>query len=96
MNHKPIHEKRHPLAGATVRLKSSKDEETSQKEYVIEDWWDRVYGDSWRWARGNPAALKYAMHLLAVNAPNDNEAVYGKIGAFGYIVHVSELGEIIK
>lgn len=79
-----MHNESHPLAGQTVRL-------TSGEEYRLEDWWDTLTGGSWMFADGNPAALNYAMRSAAANLPLDNEVVYGKIGAFGHLVHVSEL-----
>jgi hypothetical protein len=42
---------------------------------------------------GNWAAMHYALRSALVEPmlPIDDEVVYGKIGAFGHIVHVSEL-----
>lgn len=25
--------------------------------FIVEDWWDRLYGESWAWSANNPAAL---------------------------------------
>lgn len=91
------HEDAHPLAGQTVHLNVAGDhplvKELSGKEYRIEDWWDRLTGGSWMHADGNPAALKYAFRAGMTGLPTDDEVVYGKVGAFGHLVHVSELGE---
>lgn len=62
------------------------------REFLIEDWWDRVAGKSWMHCDGNPACLTYAITLPV--PPLDDEVVYGKIGAFGVLVHVSFLTEI--
>lgn len=84
-----IHTEPHSLAGQTVDIKI--DGETL--ECRLEDWWDRVYGSSWMFADGNPAALKYAMRAGFAGLPVDNEVVYGKVGAFGHLIHVSEIVE---
>ena len=62
-------------------------------EIEIEDWWVNVTGTPWMNANGNPAALSYAFRvgLSGGEIPYDNDVLYGKIGGFGYIVHVSEL-----
>jgi len=59
--------------------------------FIAEDWWDRVYGESWAWSRNNPAALKYAFRLIGTDIPDDDEVVYGNAGGLGHLVHVSEL-----
>lgn len=76
-----IHSEPSPLAGKTVKL-------TSGDEYVVEDWWDRVSGGSWMTAEGNPAALQYAFRAVGVL---DDEVLYGKIGHFGHLIHISEV-----
>ncbi len=86
---------RHPLAGKMVTL-VSRDPEYDGKEFRIEDYWENVYGSSWMFAQGNPAALIYAMHSEFHELPTDNEVVYGKIGYLGHIVHVSELGAEVQ
>jgi hypothetical protein len=90
----------HPLAGKTVTINSKAADPVQGAvvpgaEYRIEDYWDseRVFGKSWMFSDGNFAALHYAMRSAAANLPLDDEVVYGKIGAFGHIVHISELGD---
>lgn len=87
----------HPLAGKTVKLiiKEPGPESTPQNGdlFKIEDWWQNVFGKSWMSSDGNPAALMYAMRSGFSDLPTDNEVVYGKIGAFGFLIHQSELGE---
>lgn len=93
----PIHPKKHPLAGKIVRIK--KDATHPQvpdfggAEYRVEDWWDRVAGQSWMTCDGNPACLFYAMRtgMSRRSIPTDNEVVYGKIHGLGHLVHVSEI-----
>lgn len=82
---------RHPLAGQTVKIKADAVDLGGQ-EYRVEDWWQNVAGMSWMDAEGNPAALIYAIRSAVAGLPTDNEVLYGKVGAFGHLVHVSELG----
>jgi hypothetical protein len=87
------------LAGKTVKIR--KDAAHLQvpgfggSEYRVEDWWDRVSGVSWMFAKGNPAALVYAMRssMQAYDVPIDDEVVHGKIGPFGHLVHICEIEE---
>ena len=60
---------------------------------LVEDWWDRVYGESWMSSDGNPAALVYAMRSVDNNLPTDNEVLYGKVGGFGHLVHIKEVSK---
>jgi hypothetical protein len=89
------HDNAHPLAGKDVTLTATDPVRGMVVEgarFVVEDWWDRLTGGSWMNAEGNPAALQYAMRSGFNGLPADDEVVYGKIGAFGHLVHVSELG----
>lgn len=63
------------------------------KEFIVEDWWENVYGASWRNADGNIAALSYAIRIgLRHGAvPLDDDVLYGKIDGMGYIFHLTEL-----
>jgi hypothetical protein len=60
-------------------------------DFRIEDWWDRLAGESWRETRGNPAVLQYAARASACGLPVNDDVVYGKVGALGYLLHVSEI-----
>ncbi len=82
----------HALAGKTVLVKGG---EFDGKEYHIEDWWQNVAGKSWMFCDGNPACLEFAMRSGFESLPPDNEVVYGKIGAMGKLMHVSQLGDPI-
>lgn len=98
-----MHADPHLLAGQTVKLnikepvgaryepESPLFTELRAQEFDVEDWWDRVAGKSWMDCDGNPAALKYAMRSGFSKLPLDNEVVYGKVGSYGHLVHVSEL-----
>jgi hypothetical protein len=83
------HSNPHAQAHQTVTIdrKGIEGEET----FRLEDWWDRVAGQSWMDSDGNPAALHYAMRAGLNGLPTDDEVVYGKVGSFGHLVHVSEI-----
>lgn len=86
------HSEASPLAGQTVTIKTG---EFAGQEYRVEDYWDRITGGSWMFAAGNPACIQYAIRTgMAENPPPlDDEVLYGKIGALGHLVHVSEIEE---
>lgn len=63
----------------------------SSQRFIVEDWWENVYGRSWMVSDGNPAALSYAFRTGMKRGPTDNDVVYGKIDGLGYLLHVSEL-----
>jgi len=80
---------RSKLAGKTIIIKKGT---YKGAEYLVEDWWENVYGQSWMFCKGNPACLKYAMRGgLKDNLPTDNEVLYGKIGGLGELIHISEI-----
>jgi len=82
-----IHKEPFIDAGKTVKIVF----EEELVEYDIEDWWDRVSGSSWMFASGNIACMNYAMRSGLSKLPIDNEVLYGKIGCFGYLIHISEI-----
>ena len=92
-----MHQEKSPLAGQTVKIKSHvthpQNPDFSGSDYRVEDWWDHLTGGSWMNAEGNPACLVYAMRtgLCEHDVPTDNEVLYGKVGAFGHLVHLSEI-----
>lgn len=59
--------------------------------YVVEGYWDEITGKSWMWSNGNFAAMNYGMRSGLKGLPTDDNVLYGKIGALGYLVHVSEI-----
>jgi hypothetical protein len=83
----------HPLAGQTVKAEIRDQGGNAVVDYRIEDYWDRVVGQSWMDSAGNPAALVYAMRSAMAGLPLNDEVLYGKVGSFGHLVHVSELVE---
>jgi hypothetical protein len=84
-----IHEEPYEGAGETFELNAKG---IDGNEIRVEDYWDRVSGESWMFAKGNPAALKFAVRSAVAGLPTDDEVVYGKVEGLGHIVHVSELG----
>lgn len=99
---------RHLLAGRTVRLKLKTEVIDALKVghlcrietgdlYRIEDWWQNVSGKSWMLGlcNDNPACLIYSMRVVVAGLPYNDEVVYGKIGSYGHLIHISELGEIV-
>ena len=90
-----MHTEEHPFAGQTVGIRFADpghpQVDGMDHEFRVEDWWDRVAGKSWMFSDGNPAALSYALRSGAALLPIDDDVVYGKIGAFGHLVHRSEI-----
>lgn len=78
-----MHDEKHPLAGQTVTL-------VDGTPYRLEDWWDRVSGNSWR-TKSVIASLNYADMQARYGLPDDDEVVYGHVGGLGYLMHVSQL-----
>jgi hypothetical protein len=94
-----VHTESHPLAGKTVRIKDSVKGENmgaplAGSAYRIDDWWDKLTGKSWMDAEGNPAAWHYALRSGRAGLPIDDDVVYGLVGMFGVLMHVSEIEEI--
>lgn len=87
-----MHNESSPLAGKEVEIKFG---DLAGQTYRVEDWWDKVAGRSWMNCDGNPACMGYAIRtgLQDFNVPSNNEVLYGKIGIFGHLVHISEIGE---
>lgn len=86
------HSTPHPLAGQTVTVRADlHGDGPGAHAFRVEDWNDRVFGQSWTDLEGHPASLVYAMRSALGGLPLDNEVVYGKVGPFGHLVHVSEI-----
>lgn len=93
---KTIHDEAHHLAGEILKLSvrgKGYEHCVDGAEFRLEDWWDRVAGESWMNAQGNPAAMIYGIRSGTAGLPTDNKVVYGHINGLGYLVHVSELQE---
>ena len=92
-----IHQNPHEFAGTTVKIKAEvkhpQAPDFGGSDFRVEDYWDRVSGQSWMDCKGNPTCLVYALRTGCsdVLMPTDDEVLYGKIGSFGHLVHVSEI-----
>lgn len=88
-----VHTTAHKNAGETVQILLSQGDDSPQ-DYRIEDWWDRLMGESWMDSNGNPAALNYAIRVGMEFLPMDDEVVYGKTSdGLGHLVHVTQIVE---
>lgn len=91
------HANQSELAGKTVKIKPDvkhfQQPDFGGSDYRVEDWWDRVSGQSWRDCNGNPACMVYGYRAGMSETPisNDDEVLYGKVGALGHLVHISEI-----
>lgn len=91
------HAEQHELAGQEIKVQFKgghnqiPGSENGPVDFVVEDWQDRVMGQSWMYMDGNPAALVYAIRAGVNSLPFDNEVIYGKVGGLGHMVHESEI-----
>jgi len=88
-----IHEQPSKFAGKTVRVTDNISLHRAENPFVVEDWWDRVNGKSWKVTEGNFTVLKYGLRCTIDGAPYDDEVLYGKIGGLGVLVHITEIEE---
>lgn len=88
---------RSPYAGCEVKVRPGAGKapfigDLGGQVFLVEDWWENVYGRSWMVADGNPAAMVYGIRIgMNGTVPIDNEVLYGKINGQGCLLHVSEL-----
>ena len=92
-----MHTEPSTLAGKIVKIKKDvkhpQHNDFGGSEYRVEDWWDRLDQGSWMTCAGSPACLVYAMRVgfnMPV-IPTDDEVLYGKVGSFGHLLHISEI-----
>ena len=89
------------FAGKTVILNSTAKDPVrgivvEGAEYRVEDWWDLLNsGKSWMFMDNNWACMHYGMRSGLAGLPTDDEVLYGHIGAYGHLVHISEIGEVV-
>ncbi|MFF9097611.1 hypothetical protein ACF1AX_31375 [Streptomyces sp. NPDC014802] len=91
-----MHHTPHHLAGQSVTVTPTAPlygyANTEPLQFRVEDWHDRVFGQSWMTYVGNAASLGYAIRSVDGGLPTDNEVIYGKCPrGFGHLVHVSEI-----
>lgn len=77
-----------PHAGKTVKIRDDVPM-LGGEQYRVEDWWINVSAQSWTDSQ-TPAAFNYAIRTAGL-VPIDNDVLYGKVGSFGHLVHVSEI-----
>ena len=85
----------HAQAGKKVVVHPKKEHQllVEGAEFTIEDYWKTANdGKSWIDSIGNIACIQYADRAREGGLPCDDEVVYGKIHGYGYLVHVTELG----
>ncbi len=92
------HTEESPLSGETVKIVFAgkghpqlPGSEGQEYDFVVEDWWDHLTDKSWMVSNGNPACMIYGIRGGLNGLPTDDEVLYGKIGHFGHLVHISEL-----
>lgn len=90
-----IHENKSEFAGKTIKLKDTVVGMRGES-FEVEDYFDRLAGESWMACSGNISVLSYSIRAgvsnrLGITIPLDNEVLYGKIRGLGYLVHVCEL-----
>lgn len=85
-------------AGKLLKIKkgagySTMGELLDGKELLVEDYWMNVSGRSWKKVEGNPAVMEYIIRSMKRKEPlpMDDNVVYGKVGYYGHLFHVSEL-----
>jgi hypothetical protein len=94
-----VHENSHKLSGKTVKLKNIINHpqyDLNGADYIIEDWQDRVMGQSWMFCSENPVCLIYAMRSAFSDLPTDDNVLYGKVNGLGHIIHISEIEDYDK
>ena len=64
---------------------------TTNPKIKIEDIDKVVFGGSWMVQNGNPACVLFGMRSGFENIPDEGNVYYGHIGAYGELVHESEL-----
>lgn len=90
-----MHTESSKFAGKTVTIKAGATHPQisnfAGSNYRVEEYWDKMTGLSWKDSVGNPACMIYASRVDANHLPIDDNVVYGKIGCFGHLVHISEI-----
>jgi hypothetical protein len=90
-----MHTDPHPMAGVTVTATTAASPVRPQQiaKVVIEDWWDRLTGESWM-LEHTPIAVDYGLRRRATQLPVDDEVLYVKTqSGHGHLVHTCEITE---
>lgn len=66
------------------------------EDFIVEDYWINLSGGiSWKDSLGVPVTFAYKHRVDRGYIPIDDLAIYGKINGMGYLVHESELVDLI-
>ena len=85
------------LKGKTVKIKNKagleiNGQNLAGQDFVIEDLWKNMTGSSYKeGVPGNPACMLYHYRTQDLDLPDDDMVVYGKVGMFGHLLHITEL-----
>lgn len=86
-----VHDEVSPLAQTTVKLIHHDDYRGGLVSFTVDDWWDRVQGDSWHESRHH-LALSYAGRRQSYSLPEDDNVLYGRLAdGSECLIHVSEI-----
>lgn len=78
----------HKLSGKIVTITKGT---FKGEKFVIEDFTKNLFGTPWyNHTIENPAVLEATMRSMENEIPMSSDAVYGKIGGLGHIIHESE------
>ncbi len=85
------------LKGKTVKIKDQagleiNGQNLAGEDFIIEDLWKNMTGSSWKTqVPGNPACMLYSYRSNDLDLPDDDMVIYGKVGGFGHLLHITEL-----
>jgi|AntAceMinimDraft_16_1070373.scaffolds.fasta_scaffold32490_5 hypothetical protein len=88
-----IHTEKSKFAGKEIKIKDEANQLGGRK-ILIEDWWDKISGNSWTNNPGNFACSNYLNRIefsSKIKIPLNDEVLYGKINGLGYLVHINEI-----
>jgi len=92
------HDRPSELKGKTVKIKKEVFEPNTDffisENFVVEDWYDRVRKKDWkREAKFSTdcECLLYASRAESTNLPDDEQILYGKVGEWKHMMHISEI-----
>lgn len=96
-----VHPEEHPLAGhkviALLRRAARDGIQEEAVDFTVEDWADRVWGDSWGAQEGNPTAILYGIRIGVLQAAwpgsyaSQEAVLYGKVNGLAQLFHVEEI-----
>lgn len=85
------HDAESPLAGTTVELIHRDTFRGGLVSFLVDDWFDRVRGSSWKDGR-DTLTFDYAGRRQFHNLPDDDDVLLGKLeDGSEKLIHVSEI-----